>query len=353
MALIESASEITRDKVIERLQTTLPLMEVALPPRRSPEEIVEFIGEARKKAAGRVLSVTGWETALPTDRPLAGSLGIINFSRERMLEGEPRQIWWMNPSFKNAFMHYARDTFSWFMLRLRLTELPEPAIEHSRPEPVRPSTGEEERIRKDAEFAIRHAVAAIRRGDVESAIDSVVPPLWDLWTIDHNADILKHADSLDAAIAASTGYPSVADWIRERSRHASPDGISRHVAFLRILGMARYESGAVDDGKLLVEESLGLARRRTEAEISVDSLRDLSISLDNVGNVRLDAGQLAEAIAAYEESLQIGRDILRDYGRSLQALRDLSVSLNNVGRVRLDAGQLAEAITAYEESLQI
>ena len=48
-------------------------------------------------------------------------------------------------------------------------------------------------------------------------------------------------------------------------------------------------------------------------------MRDLSVSLDNVGNVERDLGDLGAARAAYRESLELRRQ--------LRAARDLSVSL--------------------------
>ncbi|MEI7869509.1 MAG: hypothetical protein WCI11_16595, partial [Candidatus Methylumidiphilus sp.] len=57
------------------------------------------------------------------------------------------------------------------------------------------------------------------------------------------------------------------------------------------------------------------------------------------------------ARAAYRESLVLRRQLRDSLGDTPQALRDLSVSLNNVGKVEADLGNLEPARAAYRESL--
>ena len=69
--------------------------------------------------------------------------------------------------------------------------------------------------------------------------------------------------------------------------------------------------------------------------------------------MRRDQGDLTGALAAYDESLKIARDLAaRDPGNAGWA-RDVSVSLNKVGDVRRDQGDLTGALAAYDESLKI
>ena len=66
--------------------------------------------------------------------------------------------------------------------------------------------------------------------------------------------------------------------------------------------------------------------------------RDLGVSLNKVGDVRLAVGDLPEALAVHEESLVIMRKLAAaDPGKPVWQ-RELSVSLNNIGYVRLEAG---------------
>ena len=81
-------------------------------------------------------------------------------------------------------------------------------------------------------------------------------------------------------------------------------------------------------------------RRRVDAYGETpESLRDLSISLDRVGDVRRAAGELASATVAYEESLALRRRLVDAYGETPRSLRDLSISLDKVGDVRREIGE--------------
>ena len=83
---------------------------------------------------------------------------------------------------------------------------------------------------------------------------------------------------------------------------------------------------------------------------------DLSVSLNNVGeSVERDLGDLGRrARAAYRESLGAApANCARRSARRPQALRDLSVSLNKVGDVERDLGDLEAARAAYRESLEV
>jgi hypothetical protein len=53
---------------------------------------------------------------------------------------------------------------------------------------------------------------------------------------------------------------------------------------------------------------------------------------------------------AYEETLAIRRDLAKDKSNA-RAQRDLSISLEKIGDIKLRAGDAAGALAAYEESL--
>src|SRR5579875_232428 len=122
-------------------------------------------------------------------------------------------------------------------------------------------------------------------------------------------------------------------------------------------GFAAFDS-ALDRGDLaaaraIASKTLDIAREREKSIGSPQALRDLSVSLDNVGQVESDLGNLEAARAAYSESLELLRRLREVLGDTPQALRDLSVSLNNVGQVESDLGNLEAARAAYSESLEI
>jgi hypothetical protein len=82
---------------------------------------------------------------------------------------------------------------------------------------------------------------------------------------------------------------------------------------------------------------------------SPQTLRDLSVSLDKLGDVRQQAGEREEARFALEESLRLDRQLLKTYGRTPQTLNDLSISLKKVTDIRRELGDEAGAKEASEE----
>ena len=132
----------------------------------------------------------------------------------------------------------------------------------------------------------------------------------------------------------------------------TPEALRDLSVSLERVGDVRRASGDVAAAAAAYEESLGLSRRLAERYGETpESLRDLSLSLDRVGDVRRASGDVAAAAAAYEESLGLSRRLVERYGETPESLRDLSVSLERVGDVQRGSGDVAAAAAAYEESL--
>ena len=110
--------------------------------------------------------------------------------------------------------------------------------------------------------------------------------------------------------------------------------------------------GVVDVAEQAARELEWLARGLEESLGTPEARRDLSVALDNVGQVARARGEWAVAEAAYRESLEIRRGLEESLGTP-EARRDLSVSLNNVGRVAEARGEWDAAQTAYLESLEL
>ena len=83
-----------------------------------------------------------------------------------------------------------------------------------------------------------------------------------------------------------------------------------------------------------------------------EALRDLSVSLSNMGDISRALDHLEEAEGAYRESLEIDRKILKRFGETPGALGDLSVSLSNMGDISRALGRLEDAEVAYNEALE-
>ena len=90
------------------------------------------------------------------------------------------------------------------------------------------------------------------------------------------------------------------------------------------------------------EESLAIARKLAAADPgNVVWQRDVSVSLNKVGDVRRAAGDRPGALSAYEEGLAIMRKLAAADPGNTGWQRDVSVSLNRVGDVRRAAGDRA------------
>ena len=81
--------------------------------------------------------------------------------------------------------------------------------------------------------------------------------------------------------------------------------------------------------------------------------RERSVLKNRVGKVLKDQGDLAGALAAFRQSLEIRRRLAEADSSNSGWQRDLSVSHVNVGYVLKDQGDLAGALAAFRQSLEI
>ena len=112
----------------------------------------------------------------------------------------------------------------------------------------------------------------------------------------------------------------------------------------RAEGFATALDAAPGPAELEWERLLG----RTKDHARLD-LRDAFAAFESA----LERSDLTAARVTAYQTLEISRERLRTIGETPQALRDLSISLNNVGRVEGDLGNLEAARAAYRDSLEI
>jgi tetratricopeptide (TPR) repeat protein len=86
---------------------------------------------------------------------------------------------------------------------------------------------------------------------------------------------------------------------------------------------------------------------------SAEKQRDLSISFDKSGDVRIAAGDLNAARGYFDDSLRISRLLADADPTSAQKQRDLSVSFNKLGNVSVAAGDLNAAHGYFDDALRI
>ena len=165
------------------------------------------------------------------------------------------------------------------------------------------------------------------------------------------------AERADGDVAAAETHldEAVSGWKSFIDRNGESPQVLRDLSISLVsLGDVRHEAGALATATDVFEESLALARRLLEMMGETpQALRDLSVSLNKLGDVRREGGELAAATEGFEESLALHRRLLEAFGETPQALRDLSVSLNKLGDVRREGGELAAATEGFEESLAL
>jgi hypothetical protein len=123
-------------------------------------------------------------------------------------------------------------------------------------------------------------------------------------------------------------------------------------AVLVELGGTLAEFGAPDEALALYEESLEIARHLIEREPETTTFqRDLSISLDRIADIR-ERHDPTAALAFYEQSLDIARRLAEREPENMQVQRDLSISLEKIADIR-QRQDPAAALTLYEQSLAI
>ena len=99
-------------------------------------------------------------------------------------------------------------------------------------------------------------------------------------------------------------------------------------------------------------QGLALARQlRASLGETPQVLRDLSISLDNVGAAENAAGRGDAAVAAYRESLALRRQLRASLGETPQVLRDLAVSLERIASFR--SVSHGERLAAAQEAVAL
>jgi tetratricopeptide (TPR) repeat protein len=83
------------------------------------------------------------------------------------------------------------------------------------------------------------------------------------------------------------------------------------------------------------------------------ALREKSVNLNKTGDMWLRFGKIDEAVAAYQESLEIRERLAASDPTDAQAQRDLSISYEKIGDVQLRLGNANDALRAYQQSLEI
>jgi tetratricopeptide (TPR) repeat protein len=122
----------------------------------------------------------------------------------------------------------------------------------------------------------------------------------------------------------------------------------------KLAEQSAHLAGDLKDAAAAASQGLDIARKLAAQDPgNAQAQRDVTVSLTNLGDVKLQGGDGAGALAAYQESLDIARRLAAQDPGNAQAQRDVSVSLNKLGDVKLQGGDGAGALAAYQKSLDI
>jgi tetratricopeptide (TPR) repeat protein len=110
--------------------------------------------------------------------------------------------------------------------------------------------------------------------------------------------------------------------------------------------------GDLDAAMAKYEESLAIRRELAEELGTPQSRSDVAASLYEVAGNEQARGDLDAALAKYDKVLAITRELAEELGTP-QSRRDVSVSLDKVAGIEQARGDLDAAMAKYEESLAI
>jgi tetratricopeptide (TPR) repeat protein len=241
----------------------------------------------------------------------------------------------------------------------RAQRSPPPATQ--RPEPSAQEIREPAAEHLSGERDPAAVLEALRRGEGLLVLDRPAEALSEALSAAHlaaeiaEAGLRAEALWLAARAAMADGDPVLAaEYLDEILPGLDTSGDRRHLQWLDLRGKIAQAAAQASGALGTYESALRLARRLLrEYGDSPERLRDLSVSLERVGDVRRELGDTAGAGQAYEEALELSRRLLREYGDSPERLRDLSVSLERVGNVRREGGENDRAALAYREALEV
>ena len=185
----------------------------------------------------------------------------------------------------------------------------------------------------------------------------------DLWSIRAAAEVL--GDELVVLSSAGDPTPTQTGYAQGLTGFVIPP--DRQVLldeWLRLEQLGKANASAIRAGQRAVQvwldfRYLNLAQAAANKILlwsqqqndTPESLRDLSVSLDNVGKVAQQQGRWSDAQQSYEESLGIRRRLCDLLGDTPESLRDVAVSLSNVASLVQEQGGLA--LPYYQEGLAI
>jgi hypothetical protein len=186
-------------------------------------------------------------------------------------------------------------------------------------------------------------------------VAAMAPDLWHIRSSSHllRADGQVQGVDPTQAVARQAQYgPANAavsayeEWVR-LVRTQQPDQIFLPLSQPAIVAL--LNAGRPADAAEVAQQAYAIAVSRTHGG-TPEALRDLSVSLDNVGLVARAQGDWAQAEAVYRESLDLSRQLVERLGGTPEALDDLALVLRTIAAMPGGNPQaLTEAAGIYHD----
>ena len=126
--LTESTKQETQKQLCHILnEKNILYSEIELPKFPSTNELVGWLKSHLKTLTPSVVSLQGFASTLSNESSLENQLRVINAHRENLALYPLRQIWWLPQYIADAFLHFAPDFYSWFIVKLEITEIVYPS----------------------------------------------------------------------------------------------------------------------------------------------------------------------------------------------------------------------------------
>ncbi len=209
--------------------------------------------------------------------------------------------------------------------------------------------------------------------DYAQRFRELAPDLWSIRDFSLNLDEVELAklpvesdDANGAAVLSSAMYDKElrtraaptptffdeAQW-REWERLKQSNAKSREVLWAGWRAMdAALEAKQLQRAEQVADDVLKLARELgANAGDTPETIRDLAISLERIGDIARAQARLDAADRAYQESLDLRRRQRERLGDTPETIRDLAIALMNVGNTAEARRQRHEATAWLQEAL--
>jgi tetratricopeptide (TPR) repeat protein len=217
--------------------------------------------------------------------------------------------------------------------------------------------------RETLRTALDRPIVLVLPMDERSQIKELIPDLWAIrnfslvtepWlAAESETPSMVEAEPSGSGIFPLSAYDQsqIDEWERLLEKNVEDRGflLVSERAFQVCIRSGRFELAS----RIASIQKRVAEKRVHESWETPESLRDLSVALDNVGNTARVMGEWAKAEKSFEESLTISRKLMERVGETPETLRDLSVSLNKVGDTAQAKGEWEKAEKSFEESLAL